>query len=63
MVDKLDPHHLVALMSYLLKGKQEGSCRALNLISANPEYSISKGCEMDECTFHILDAIAVTNQN
>ncbi|CUS15716.1 unnamed protein product [Tuber aestivum] len=58
MVDKLDPHCLVALMSHAFKGNQDGRSRSIDPISVNPEYGITNSRETSERTFPILDAIA-----
>ena len=56
MADKLDPHHLVALMSYVFRGKQDGSSRFLDPTSINSVYGITNRKEVHR--FPILDAIA-----
>ncbi|RPA91508.1 hypothetical protein L873DRAFT_305902 [Choiromyces venosus 120613-1] len=58
MADKLDPHHLVALMNYVFRGKQDGSSRSLDRTSVNPGYGITNKRETSIRTFPILDAIA-----
>ncbi|RPA96385.1 hypothetical protein L873DRAFT_1239130 [Choiromyces venosus 120613-1] len=58
MADKLDPHHLVALMSYVFRGKQDGSSRFLDPTSVNPEYNVTNKRETSIRTFPVLDAIA-----
>ncbi|RPB04247.1 hypothetical protein L873DRAFT_1460200 [Choiromyces venosus 120613-1] len=58
MADKLDPHHLVALMSYAFRGKHDGSSRSLDRTSVNPEYGVTNKRETNIRTFPILDAIA-----
>ncbi|RPA93218.1 hypothetical protein L873DRAFT_1793776 [Choiromyces venosus 120613-1] len=58
MADKLDPHHLVALMSYIFRTKQDGSSRRFDPTSINPEYGVTNKHETNIGTFPILDAIA-----
>jgi len=59
MADKLDPHHLVALMSYLFRGREDGSSsRYLDLTFVNPGNGITNNRETSIRTFPILDAIA-----
>ncbi|RPB01792.1 hypothetical protein L873DRAFT_1803050 [Choiromyces venosus 120613-1] len=58
MADKLDPHHLVALMSYIFRGKHDGSSRSLDRTSVNPEYGVTNKRETSIRAFPILDAIA-----
>ncbi|RPA89588.1 hypothetical protein L873DRAFT_1822582 [Choiromyces venosus 120613-1] len=58
MADKLDPHHLVALMNYAFRGKQDSSSSSLDFTSINPGYGITNKHETSIRTFPILDAIA-----
>jgi len=58
MADKLDPHHLVALMSYVFHGNQDRLSRRLDPTSINLEYGITNTRETSAHTFPVLDAIA-----
>lgn len=58
MADKLDPHHLVALMSHIFNGNPDGSSHRLDSTSINPKYGITNRRETSVRTFPILDAIA-----
>ncbi|RPA94023.1 hypothetical protein L873DRAFT_1846811 [Choiromyces venosus 120613-1] len=58
MADKLDPHHLVALMNYVFRTKQDGSSRRFDPTSINPEYGVTNKHKTNIRTFPILDAIA-----
>jgi len=60
MADKLDPHHLVALMSHVLNGNPDNSSRVRRLgpTSINLEYGITNRRETNTPTFPVLDAIA-----
>jgi len=60
MGDKLDPHHLVALMSNVFNKHQDGSSRSLDYTSINPEYGITDERETSFLTIPVLDAIAST---
>jgi len=53
MADKLDPHHLVALMSHVFRPS-----RRLDPTSINLEYGITNTRETSAHTFPVLDAIA-----
>jgi hypothetical protein len=58
MSNKLDPHHLVALMSYEFEGMQDGSSRRLDPSSHSFKYGIVDDHATNVRTFPILDAIA-----
>jgi len=56
MATKLDPHHLVALMKYMLKGTQDGSPRLLDPSLHTFSDGIVNNSETNVRTFPILDA-------
>ena len=58
MADKLDPHHMVALMNYVFRGKQDRSSQSLDPSSFNAELGNTNKRGTSAHTFHILDAIA-----
>jgi len=58
MATKLDLHHLVALMKYTLKGKQDGSTHRLGPSLHSLEGGIVDNHETNVHTFPILDALA-----
>ena len=58
MADKLDPHHLVALMSHVFDGNPDGSSCHKDPTSLNPGYGITNRRETSVRTFPVLDAIA-----
>jgi len=58
MATKLDLHHLVALMKYTLKGKQDGSTHRLDPSLHSLEGGIVDNHETNVHTFPILDALA-----
>ncbi|RPB03407.1 hypothetical protein L873DRAFT_1786861 [Choiromyces venosus 120613-1] len=58
MATKLDPHHLVALMKYALKGKQDSSPHRLDPSLHTFKGGIVNNHETSVRTFPILDALA-----
>ncbi|RPA93212.1 hypothetical protein L873DRAFT_1793772 [Choiromyces venosus 120613-1] len=58
MATKLDPHHLVALMNYAFKDKQDGSPRRLDPSRHTLKGGIVDNHETNVRTFPILDALA-----
>ncbi|RPA93216.1 hypothetical protein L873DRAFT_1793775 [Choiromyces venosus 120613-1] len=58
MATKLDPHHLVALMNYAFKDKQDGSPRRLDPSLHTLKGGIVNNHETNVRTFPILDALA-----
>jgi len=58
MSTKIDPHHLVALMNYAFKDKQDGSPRRLDPKPHTVTEGIVNDPEINVRTFHILDALA-----
>jgi len=58
MATKLDPHHLVALMSYAYKDKQDGAPRRLDPSLHTFKGGIVDNPETNVRTFPILDALA-----
>ncbi|PWW79724.1 hypothetical protein C7212DRAFT_360933 [Tuber magnatum] len=58
MANQLDPHHLVALMSYVFWKKQDGSSRFLDPTSLSLEYGITIKHQTSVRTRAVLDSIA-----
>jgi len=58
MANKLDPHHLVALMCHVFDKQQDGSSCSLDITSIDPQYGITNKRETTIRTFPILDALA-----
>ncbi|RPB04961.1 hypothetical protein L873DRAFT_1798836 [Choiromyces venosus 120613-1] len=58
MATKLDPHHLVALMCYAFKDKQDGSPRRLDPSLHSLKGDIVDNYRTNVRTFPILDAVA-----
>ncbi|RPA93210.1 hypothetical protein L873DRAFT_1816292 [Choiromyces venosus 120613-1] len=58
MATKLDPHHLVALMNYAFKDKQDGFARRLDPSLHTLKGGIVDNHETNVRTFPILDALA-----
>ena len=57
MATKLDPHHLVVLMKYALKDKQDGSPCHLDPSLHTFKGDIADNHEINVCTFPIQDTL------
>ena len=58
MANKLDPHHLVALMSHVLERNSDGSSRWFDPTSTSPKYGMTNKYKKKIRTVPVLDALA-----